>query len=105
MFDIPVLLYSVLALSDLFYTRFMLIRHGLGIELNPLIPYLVRFFGLDKGLAIGIIGPTIVVCCLSQYFHPLIETLLFARLILFFFQASHLKTELSCHSVKKTKHS
>lgn len=92
---IDIVLYLVLAFADLLYTRFMLSRHGLGIEINPLIPYLVRRFGLGKGLAFGILGPTALVCYAGQFFHPLLETLLLARFMLFFLQAHRLRIELA----------
>lgn len=98
-------LYLLLTCIDAFYTCFMLGKYGVGIERNPLIPFLVRYLGLVRGTVVGIFGPTIGICIIGYYFHPLIETLLFARLILFFMQAQHLRSELLWHSVKKIAHS
>lgn len=97
------ILYILLTLVDLLYTRFMLNKYGLEIEQNPLIPYLMRKLGWDEGLMVGILIPSIFVLGLGVWFPPLLETLLFARFILFFMQASHIRTEL-CLSPRKTAH-
>lgn len=97
------ILYLLLALVDLFYTRFMLGRYGVGIEQNPVIPWLALRFGLDGGTLVGIMAPTLVICIAGFFFHPLIEVLTFFRLILFFLQASHLRTEI-CHYPRKIAH-
>lgn len=89
-----ILLFLGLAYSDIWYTRFMLKRHGLGIELNPLIPWLARKFGLSSGVFLGIALPTLLILYLGITFRPLLELVTLARLLLFFLQAAHLRIEL-----------
>lgn len=90
-----ILLFMGLAYSDVMYTGFMLKRHGIGIELNPLIPWLARRMGLPLGVLLGILLPSLVILWLGIDFRPLLEIVTLARLLLFFMQANHLRTELA----------
>ena len=91
------MLFLALAYTDLMYTRFMLKTYGPDIELNPLIPYLVRKLGLDLGVAVGIILPTLCMLYLGINFQPLLEVLVFMRLMLFYLQAKRLRVELASY--------
>lgn len=89
-----VLLLLALAYSDIAYTRFMLARHGVGIELNPLIKWLVAKTQLTTGVFFGVAIPTLFCLYFGLLFRPLLEIIVFARLMLFFLQANHLRLEL-----------
>lgn len=97
-----ILLFLGLAYSDIWYTRFMLKRHGLGIELNPLIPWLARKFGLSSGVFLGIALPSLVILYLGITFRPLLEFVTLARLMLFFMQALRLRIELGTPQTRST---
>jgi hypothetical protein len=97
-----VLLYLMLAYTDFLYTHFMLRRYGTGIELNPAIKWATKHLGLDFGVMAGIMVPTLVILYFGIDFRPLLETVFFARLMLFFFQVNHLRTEL-WHLPKQTR--
>lgn len=92
-----ILLFIGLAYTDILYTQFMLGRYGLEIELNPLIPWLSRKIGLAAGVFLGIAAPTFLLLYLGIEVRPLLELVTFARLMLFFYQARHLRTELAAN--------
>lgn len=89
-----ILLFVGLVYSDICYTRFMLKRYGVGIELNPLIPWLANRVGLALGVFLGIALPSLVILYLGITFRPLLEGVTLARLMLFFLQAARLRIEL-----------
>jgi hypothetical protein len=90
-----ILLFLALAYIDTLYTRYMLGRYGIGIELNPVIPWLIRKVGLANGVLVGVTVPTLLVLFLGIFFRPLLEGVTLARLFLFFAQASNLRNELA----------
>jgi hypothetical protein len=98
-----ILLFLTLVFSDMVYTHFMLGRYGLGIELNPTIPWLARKFGLAFGVFAGIAIPSLLFLFLGIYFRPLLEFITLCRLMLFFLQAQQLRIQL-CLFQRKTAH-
>lgn len=103
-----ILLILLLAYSDFLYTRFMVFgllerKYGTGIELNPMISWLVKHTGRDIGALLGIGLPTLMLILVGIDFRPLLELTLLARLLLFFAQANRLRTE--CLFQKPIKHS
>lgn len=97
-----ILLFMGLVYSDILYTGFMLKRHGVHIEMNPLIPWLIRKFGLTLGVFAGIAVPSLIILYLGLNFRPLLEVVTLARLMLFFLQASRLRIELETSKNKRT---
>lgn len=98
-----ILLFMGLAYSDILYTGFMLKRHGVHIEMNPLIPWLIRKCGLTLGVFLGIAIPSFCILYLGISFRPLLEIVTLARLMLFVLQAARLRIEL-CHFPRKIAH-
>lgn len=92
-----ILLFLGLTYSDLLYTMFMLTRHGIEIELNPVIKWLSRKLGLATGVLVGISVPALLLLYFGIDFKPLLEAVTFARLMLFFLQICRLRVELATY--------
>jgi hypothetical protein len=69
----------------------MLREHGLDIELNPVIPWLARKFGLASGVWLGIMIPSLLLAAWGAAFHPILELLVPARGFLFGMQLGKLR--------------
>lgn len=57
----------MLAASDAYWTRRMMERFGIDVELNPTIRFLAKHLGLEFGLFSGIAGPAAAQCALFYW--------------------------------------
>jgi len=85
--------FLLLAVSDAAYTIRMLSKHGVAIELNPVIGWLAARFGLAAGVWTGIMIPTIAIAALAILWPPLFAIMIPARALLSGMQLARLRTE------------
>lgn len=85
-------IYLSLAVFDAAYTVHMLERHGIGIEMNPLIQALSRRFGIRRGTWLGVMVPTLLFGAIGYFVLPaVLDLLLPLRSVLCGMQLARLK--------------
>lgn len=85
------LLWIFLAAFDAGHTASMLHRHGVEIEMNGAIRKLCAWWGIDKGVLVGIFIPTCAIAGLGWLFHlqTLMAILVVLRIALLAFQIKY----------------
>ena len=61
-------------------------EYGTDIEMNPFIPKLVKLFGLDRAVTLGIMVPTGLLIGLGWFYPPVLTFALGAKFVIFIYQ-------------------
>ena len=95
-------IFLALASFDAAYTIRMLSKHGVEIELNPAIRWLVARFGLLTGVWAGVMIPTLAIAALAILWPPLLAVMIPARALLCGMQLARTRNEwLSQKKIKQ----
>src|SRR5882757_252186 len=76
----------LLTLTDSVWTIEKVHKYGLMVELNPVIQKLVRKFGVEWGVSLGILLPTFVIIGIGWHCHSFLIFILGMRTTLLLFQ-------------------
>ena len=78
--------FLLLAFLDGEFTKRKLSEVGIEAELNPLIRGLCRVIGIERGVDLGIVLPTLVIAAIGWYFPEFLAFMIGMRSFLFLLQ-------------------